>query len=74
MTDIYFVRHAESFGNLTRRVYGHFDGLVTPKGYLQIEALSKRFCNIHIDRVYSSSSQERLKPQRRYMSRKGLRL
>lgn len=54
MTDIYFVRHAESFGNLTRRVYGHFDGLVTPKGYKQIETLRERFRDIHIDRVYSS--------------------
>lgn len=54
MTDIYFVRHAESFGNLTRRVYGHFDGLVTPKGYLQIKALSERFEGIKIDKVYSS--------------------
>lgn len=54
MTDIYFVRHAESFGNLTRRVYGHFDGLVTPKGYLQIEALRERFRDIHVDKVYSS--------------------
>ncbi len=54
MTDIYFVRHAESFGNLTRRVYGHFDGLVTPKGYLQIETLRERFRDIHIDKVYSS--------------------
>ena len=54
MTDIYFVRHAESFGNLTRRVYGHFDGLVTPKGYMQIEKLQERFRDIKIDKVYSS--------------------
>lgn len=54
MTDIYFVRHAESFGNLTRRVYGWYDGLVTPKGYAQIETLKKRFENIKIDAVYSS--------------------
>ncbi len=54
MTDIYFVRHAESFGNLTRRVYGHFDGLVTPKGYMQIEKLRERFRDIKIDKVYSS--------------------
>ncbi len=54
MTDIYFIRHAESFGNLTRRVYGHFDGLVTPKGYLQIEKLRERFRDIKIDKVYSS--------------------
>ena len=54
MTDIYFVRHAESFGNLTRRVYGWYDGLVTPKGYEQIETLKERFGDIKIDAVYSS--------------------
>lgn len=54
MTDIYFVRHAESFGNLTRRAYGWYDGIITPKGYAQIEKLRERFENIHIDAVYSS--------------------
>ena len=54
MTRIYFVRHAESYGNITRRAYGHFDGLVTPRGYKQIELLKKRFLNVHIDAVYSS--------------------
>ncbi len=54
MTDIYFIRHAESFGNLTRRVYGWYDGLVTPKGYAQIEKLKTRFESIQIDAVYSS--------------------
>ena len=72
MTDIYFVRHAESFGNLTRRVYGHFDGLVTPKGYLQIEALSKRFCDIHIDRVYSSDLTRTLETAKAIYEPKGL--
>lgn len=54
MTKIYFVRHAESYGNLARRAYGHFDGLVTPKGYEQIECLKKRFAGVQIDAVYSS--------------------
>lgn len=54
MTDIYFVRHAESFGNLSRRAYGWYDGILTPKGYAQIEKLRERFEGIHIDEVYSS--------------------
>lgn len=54
MTDIYFIRHAESFGNLTRRAYGWYDGLITPRGYDQIKCLEKRFENIKVDAVYSS--------------------
>lgn len=54
MTEIYFIRHAESFGNLTRRAYGWYDGLITPKGYEQIKCLEKRFYDIKIDAVYSS--------------------
>ena len=52
MTEIYLIRHAESFGNLTRRAYGWYDGLVTPKGYKQIKCLEKRFSDIKIDAVY----------------------
>lgn len=54
MTDIYLIRHAESYGNLTRRAYGWYDGLVTPKGYEQIKCLEKRFEDISVDAVYSS--------------------
>jgi len=54
MTEIYFIRHAESFGNLTRRAYGWYDGIITPKGYEQIKELKKRFESIEIDAVYSS--------------------
>lgn len=74
MTDIYFVRHAESFGNLTRRVYGHFDGLVTPKGYLQIEKLAERFCDIHIDKVYSSDLTRAVETAKAIYEPKGLAL
>ncbi len=54
MTEIYLIRHAESFGNLTRRAYGWYDGLVTPKGYEQIKCLEKRFADVAVDAVYSS--------------------
>jgi len=72
MTDIYFVRHAESFGNLTRRVYGHFDGLVTPKGYLQIEALAKRFASVRIDKVYTSDLTRAVETAKAIYEPKGL--
>ena len=54
MTRIYLIRHAEAEGNLYRRVHGWYDSIITPNGYLQIEALARRFKDIHIDAVYSS--------------------
>lgn len=54
MTKIYLVRHAEAEGNIYRLAQGHFDGLVTKRGYEQIRALRRRFEGIHIDAVYSS--------------------
>lgn len=54
MTRIYIVRHAEAEGNLYRRIHGQYDSLVTPLGYRQIEALSRRFQDIPVDAVYSS--------------------
>ncbi len=74
MTDIYFVRHAESFGNLTRRVYGWYDGLVTPKGYAQIGKLRERFESIHIDKVYSSDLKRACETARAIFEPKGLSL
>ncbi len=54
MTRIYLIRHAEAEGNLYRIAHGQYDSLITPRGYRQIEALSKRFENISVDAVYSS--------------------
>ena len=54
MTKIILVRHAEAEGNIYRRAHGHHNGLITAKGYKQIERLSKRFENEKITAVYSS--------------------
>ena len=54
MTRIYLVRHAEAEGNLYRIAHGHYNGLITARGYKQIAALQQRFEHIHIDAVYSS--------------------
>ena len=54
MTKIYLVRHAEAEGNRYRRIHGWYDSLITPNGYRQIEKLTERFQDIHIDAVYSS--------------------
>jgi len=51
---MYLIRHCEAEGNLYRRFHGWYDSRITPKGRLQIEALSKRFTDIPIDEVYSS--------------------
>jgi len=54
MTTIYIIRHAQADGNLYRRCQAWYDGLITPVGYKQIDALRKRFINTHFDAVYSS--------------------
>lgn len=54
MTKVYLIRHAEAEGNLYRRAQGWYDGRITANGYRQIEALSRRFADIHIDAVYAS--------------------
>ena len=33
MTRIYLVRHAEAEGNLYRIAHGHYNGLITARGY-----------------------------------------
>ena len=54
MTRIYLVRHAEAEGNLYRIVQGQANSNLTNRGWRQVEALSKRFADIHIDEVYTS--------------------
>ena len=54
MTKIYLIRHAEAEGNLYRVAHGHYNSLITDRGYEQIRALEKRFADIPIDAVYSS--------------------
>ncbi len=57
MTTIYLIRHAEAEGNLYRRIQGHWNGQVTPRGRRQIAALAERFKDVPIDAVYSSDLQ-----------------
>jgi len=54
LTKIFLIRHAEAEGNIYRRAHGHYNGLVTDRGYQQIEQLGRRFDNVQIDAVYSS--------------------
>ena len=57
MTTIYLIRHAEAEGNLYRRIQGHWNGQVTPRGQQQIDALAERFRDVPIDAVWSSDLQ-----------------
>ena len=54
MTEIYIIRHTQAEGNRYRMMQGFWDGNVTEKGRLQIEALAERFRDISVDAVYSS--------------------
>lgn len=57
MTKIYLIRHAEAEGNLYRRIQGHWDGRITPRGLMQIDALAERFRAVPLDALYSSDLQ-----------------
>lgn len=54
MTKIYLVRHAEAEGNLYRIAQGQDNSNLTDRGWRQVEAVERRFADIHIDAVYAS--------------------
>ena len=74
MTTIYLIRHAEAEGNLYRRVHGWYDALVTENGFRQIEALRRRFQDIHVDAVWSSDLRRTMTTARAVYEPKGLEL
>ncbi|MGI5963002.1 MAG: GNAT family N-acetyltransferase [Lawsonibacter sp.] len=74
MTTIYLIRHAEAEGNLYRRIHGWYNALVTENGFLQIQALEKRFQEIPVDAVYSSDLYRTMATARAVYIPKGLTL
>ncbi len=54
MTTVYFIRHAEAEGNRYRIAHGHYNSLLTPRGWKQVACVEKRFADVHIDAVYAS--------------------
>ena len=54
MTRVYFVRHAEAWGNVNEYFQGHIDSDLTERGIAQLEMLSERFKDISFDEIYSS--------------------
>ena len=74
MTTIYLIRHAEAEGNLYRRIHGWYDSLVTENGFRQIEALRRRFQDIHVDAVWSSDLRRTMTTAQAVYGPKGLEL
>lgn len=54
MTTIYLIRHAQSIGNIEKRLAGRTDYDLTDEGYNQVNKLTNRLKNINFDAVYSS--------------------
>ena len=54
VTTLYIIRHCQSAGNLAGRFQGRFDAPVSEAGEKQLELLSLRFRNEHLDAIYSS--------------------
>ena len=53
---IYIVRHGETEWNIQRRLQGHADSPLTPKGTKQAKLLRKKFKNIKFNAIFSSDS------------------
>lgn len=55
MTRLIIIRHAESAFNIERRIQGHLDSALTPKGRRQASRLGQRiFKHFKVERIYSS--------------------
>lgn len=74
MAKIYLVRHCEAEGNVTRRMQGNAEALVTTRGYAQCECLRRRFEGVPIDAVYSSDAFRAIQTVLPLAEERGLRL
>ena len=74
MTEIYLIRHAEAEGNIFRRIHGHYNSLLTPRGFRQAAALGKRFENIPLDGCFASDLTRTCQTARAIYVPKGLQL
>ena len=54
MTNIYLVRHAESLGNIEKRLTGRVDYKLTDRGKNQVIKLTDRLKDVDFDVIYSS--------------------
>jgi probable phosphoglycerate mutase len=55
-TTIYIVRHGQTEWNLEGRLQGRLDSPLTDAGVEQVKRLAQRLQKIHLDSIYSSSS------------------
>lgn len=72
MTTVYLIRHAQSEGNLYRRILGWQDGKLTRTGREQAAALEPRFRDVPLDAVYSSDLRRAADTARAIAGPKGL--
>ncbi len=72
MTTIYLIRHAQSEGNLYRRILGWQDGKLTRTGREQAQTLVPRFRDIPLDGIYASDLSRAVETARPVAESKGL--
>lgn len=56
MTKLILVRHALTNDNQNSRLSGHIDSTVSEKGKKQIKKLTNYLSNVHIDKIYTTTS------------------
>lgn len=74
MTRMYLIRHCQAEGNVKRVFQGSTDLDISELGAKQLEALSQRFKNIKLDRVYSSPLLRAVKTAAAAVGMKGLEI
>lgn len=52
--NLYFVRHAESIGNIEKRLCGSTNFSLSERGYLQAEKVAQALSGINFDHIYTS--------------------
>lgn len=73
MTKLYFVRHGETVWNKAGRYQGWTDIPLSEEGLWQAECLAKRFQDIPIDAIYTSSLQRAYETARPVAEQKGMK-
>ena len=53
-TEIYLIRHGETYGNIDRLFCGHSETALTPLGIVQAQAVGRRLASVRFDGCYAS--------------------
>lgn len=74
MTNLYIIRHAQSIGNIEKRLTGKQDYKLTKEGTFQVEKLTNKLEKICFDCAYSSTSIRAIDTIKPLVEKSGLKI